>query len=417
MSSDPQPAPAKTTPKSSVQRIILQILGSLIVLGCAAALAFYFMQTPPKAKPRTRMPVIPLVTITSLHAQNIVYHFAAMGTVTSAREIQITPRVSGEIISLSPEMAPGGYVKTGDDLFSIDPTDYELTILQLQSELAKVSSALRLEMGSQRIAIKEFELLGQTVSAIEKKLMLREPQLGVAKAAVTNAEAKLKRAEINLARTHVTAPFNGVIINKTMNLGSHVSPTTPVAQLVGTDQFWIKTSLPVSQLKWLDIPQNNSESGSAARISMQEDAQHSTYREGRVIRLAAALETKGRMAVVYISVDDPLALTSAHNKEAKLLLGSFVQVTFTGKELKNVYAIDRNLIHENDTIWLLTQDNTLEIKKIEIIARTKKQIYTTTILAGPPRLITSQIPSPKQGTPLQLLQKGSSKSQLTKGGE
>ena len=403
MSSEQQSAPETNKPKTSMQRIFLQILCSLIALGCAAVLASYYIKTPPKAKPRPRTPVAPLVTVTSIQPQNILYAFEAMGTVTSAQEISLAPRVSGEITNVSPELVPGGYVKNGDHLITIDPTDYELTILQLQSDLAKVTSDLKLEMGSQRIAIKEFEILGEKVSATEKKLMLRKPQLGIAKAAVANAEAKLERAQLDLSRTKVTAPFNGVILTKMVDLGSHVSSTTSIAQLSGTDRFWIKASLPVDHLQWLDIPTTTSNTGSPARIFLQENSDNTQHRDGRVIRLAASLEAEGRMAVLYVSVDDPLSLTRGNKDKPQLLLGAFVRVKFSGSELNNVFAIDRNHLHENDTLWLLAEDNTLEVKQVDIIVKNKEYIYTTTSLGTHPRLITSQIASPRAGMQLRLL--------------
>jgi RND family efflux transporter MFP subunit len=410
MSSEQQPAPQKANKKGGAKKAILQILFSLIVIGCAVALASHFIKTPPKAKPRARTPKAPLVTVTSIQPQDVLYEFTAMGTVTSAQEISLNSRVSGEVISLSSEMVPGGYVKTGEHLVSIDPTDYELAILQLQSDLAKVISDLNLEMGNQRIATKELEILGQEVSSTEKKLMLREPQLGIAKAAVANAEAKLKRADIDLSRTKITAPFNGVILSKKIDLGSHVSSTSPIAQIAGTDQFWVKVSLPVEQLQWLDIPTTTSQTGSSARIFLQETGSTTRYRDGRVIRLSASLEAEGRMAELYVSVEDPLCLTSENHDNPQLLLGAFVQVSFTGKKLNNVFAIDRNYLHENNTLWLLSADSTLEIKDVDIIARTKKYIYTTTALGNSPHLITSQVPSPTNGTPLQLLQKRNKKN-------
>ena len=406
MSSQQQLAPQTSNQKGGAKKIILQILGSLIVLGCAVALASYYIKTPPKAKPRVRTPVAPLVTVTSIQPQDIMYEFTAMGTVTSAQEISLNPRVSGEVIDVSPEMVPGGYVKTGDHLVSIDPTDYEIAILQLQSDLAKVTSDLNLEMGSQRIASKEFEILGQEVSPTEKKLMLREPQLGIARAAVANAEAKLKRARIDLTRTKITAPFNGVILSKKIDLGSHVSSTTPIAQLAGTDQFWVKVRLPVEQLQWLNIPTTTSRNGSSARIFSQERGSETRYRDGRVIRLAASLEAEGRMAELYVSVDDPLCLTPENDDTPQLLLGAFVRVSFTGRKLNNIFAIDRNYLHENDTIWLLSGDNTLEVTTVDVLARTKEYVYTATTLGNAPRLITSGVPNPTTGTPLQLLKKG-----------
>ncbi|TKB12103.1 efflux RND transporter periplasmic adaptor subunit [Desulforhopalus sp. IMCC35007] len=397
------PAPTGDTPvKASTGRTLLQILLAIIVIVGAAALASYYIKTPPKAKPRERMPIAPLVTARSISPQDIIYEFDAMGTVGSAREVQLSPQVSGEVIRMSPDMVPGGYFKKGDHLVSIDPTDYEITILQLKSDLEKAYSDLVLEMGNQRIAVKEFEILGQKVSDTEKKLMLREPQLGIAKANVENAKAKLKKAEIDLARTEVTAPFNGVILSRSVNIGSRVSSGSPLAQIAGTDQFWIKVSVPVSQLQWLNIPGTTSDTGSSALIFLENKNKSTAQRAGRVIRLAADLETEGRMAVLYVAVNDPLALTPENSQQPKLLLGSFVQVIFQGRKLNDVYVIDRNHLHENDTLWLFSTENTLEIRPVDVLARTRDKVYISSNLEPGSLLITSQLSNAANGMPLQL---------------
>jgi RND family efflux transporter MFP subunit len=397
------PAPTGDTPvTASTGRTILQILLAIIVIGGAVALASYYIKTPPKAKPRERMPIAPLVSERSISPQDIIYEFDAMGTVGSAREVQLSPQVSGEVIRMSPEMVPGGYFKQGDHLVSIDPTDYEITILQLKSDLEKAYSDLVLEMGNQRIAIKEFEILGQKVSDTEKKLMLREPQLGIAKANVDNAKAKLKKAEIDLARAEVTAPFNGVVLSRSVNIGSRVSSGSPLAQIAGTDQFWIKVSVPVRQLQWLNIPTTTSETGSSALIFLQNKNDPTKQRVGRIIRLAADLEAEGRMAVLYVAVDDPLSLIPENSEKPKLLLGSFVQVIFQGRKLNDVYVIDRNHLHEDDTLWLFSKENTLEIRKVEILARTKDKVYINSDLEPGTRLVTSQLSNAANGMPLQL---------------
>lgn len=389
--------------KPKVVKSIIQLLFSLIVLGCAVALASHYIKTSPKAKPRPRASKPPLVTVTQLKPHDASYTFEAMGTIVSAREIGITPRVSGEVVSISPDMVPGGHVAKGEELFTIDPADYEITILQLESDLAKAASDLNLEMGSQRIARKEYEILGQEVTKTEKDLMLRKPQLGIAKAAVAAAEAKLDRARLDLQRCKIIAPFNGVILAKNVDLGSRVNSNSSVGQLVGTDQFWVKVSVPVQQLKWLQVPSKISATGSLARIYLQDKNRTESYREGRVIRLAADLESEGRMAVLYVAINDPLCLVPANSDKPQLFLGSFVQVSFAGKKLSQVYAINRNYLHENDTIWLLNSDNTLDVKPIDILARNRTHVYSSTSLGQEITIITSQITTPTQGTALQLL--------------
>ncbi len=100
-----------------------------------------------------------------------------MGEIIPAREVEIKPRVSGEIIEVSNEFLPGGFFSANQIMVSIDHTDYELVVRQLESDVAKTESDLAMEMGNQRIAQRELTLLGEKVSKEEEALILRKPQL------------------------------------------------------------------------------------------------------------------------------------------------------------------------------------------------------------------------------------------------
>ncbi len=78
-------------------------------------------------------------------------------------------------------------------------------------------------------------------------------------------------------------------------------------------------------------------------------------RTGEVIRLAADVEEKGRMAAVYVAIKDPLCLLAENRNKPKILLGSFVQADIEGTELNSVVSINRDYLRENDSIWLMTR--------------------------------------------------------------
>ena len=246
---------------------------------------------------------------------------SGMGTVLSAKEINLTPGVGGEIIEMSDNMVPGGFFMKNETLVTIDPIDYQLAITRLQSEVAKAQNDLDLEMGNQLVAQKEFEILGQEVTATEKNLMLRTPQLEIKKATLLGVKATLAQAELDRKRTRVHAPFNGVVLSRSVNLGTRVSESTVLAGLVGTDEFWLKLAIPTNQLQWIIFPEGNTP-GSQVRVFLQDKTTDDSFRIGRVIRLAADVEDKGRMAAVYVAIEDPLCLQPKNTKKPKLLLGS-----------------------------------------------------------------------------------------------
>ena len=399
------PTSEGTQKEKRAVNIILQIVLSVAIILGGMSLAFYYLRTGPEAKPRKRQPSPPLVQIQQVNYGTHQLTVSGMGTVVAAKEINLSPGVGGEIIALSPNMVPGGFFMEDETLVNIDPIDYKLAIMQLESEVAKAQNDFELEMGNQRIAQQEYELLGQEVSETEKKLMLREPQLEIKKATLQGVQASLDKAELNLQRTKVKAPFNGVILSRSVNIGARVSQSSELARLVGTDTFWLKLAIPTDQLGWISFPANDGQ-GSRVQIFLQEKRDGGPVRTGRVIRLAADIEEKGRMAAVYVAIEDPLCLLPQNEMKPKLLLGSFVQADIEGKELPSVVPINRNYLRENDTIWLMKDDNTMEIRKVDIIARTNDSVYVQSGLKNGDKMIVSDLSSPVAGTLVQLLQEG-----------
>ncbi len=397
------PNPEGTNKEKRTGSIILQILLSVTIIVCGVLLATYYLRTGPEAKPRKRQPSPPLVQIQQVIHGTHQLTVSGMGTVLAAKEINLTPGVIGEITALSDNMVPGGFFTKDEMLVNIDPVDYKLAIMQLESEVAKARNDLLLEMGNQRIAQKEYELLGQEVSEIEKKLMLRGPQLEIKKATLQGVQATLAKAELNLQRTQVKAPFNGVVLSRSVNLGTRVTESTVLARLVGTDEFWLKLAIPTDQLRWISFPEKDRR-GSKVQIFLQEKRDGSSVRTGSVTRLAADIEEKGRMAAVYVAIEDPLCLLPENKTNSQLLLGSYVQAEIEGKELPSVVPINRDHLRENDTIWLMKDDNTLEIRNVDIVAKTNDYVYVQSGLKNGDRMIVSGLSSPVAGSSVQLLQ-------------
>lgn len=382
--------------------LLRHVLLPLVVVGCGAALSFYLLNTSPEAKPRKRDPLATLVEVREITAGPQSTLINAMGEIIPAREIDLKPRVSGEIVEIADDFIPGGYFSAGSRLLRIDPVDYQLMIRQLESEVERVESDISVEMGNQRIAEKEYTLLNEQVSPEEKALILRKPQLAKLQASLELARAKLDRARLDLRRTEITAPFNCVIGTREVNIGSRVNEATVLAHLVGSDVFWLRLTLPVEQLRWVALPGPGAEQGARVRIFAQGSAEQGEIRHGRVIRLAASLEEQGRMAQLLVRVDDPLSRLERNRGKPRLLLGSFVSAVIEGTTIDSAVAIDRAHIHEGNQVWLMDAQNRLEIRKVEVVYHGRDEVIITNGLEKGARLVTSTLASPVAGIPLRL---------------
>ncbi|MBW1784544.1 MAG: hypothetical protein JRL30_27845 [Deltaproteobacteria bacterium] len=140
-------------------REAFKLLLCLAILAAGFAGASYLNKTGPKAKRKKPPKMAPLVKIESLQRTTEPTIVRAMGTVIPAMEMVLKPRVSGEVIATHPEFTEGGFLKKGTKVLQIEPRDYELVVVQRQSKVANASYALKLELGHQEVAQREWELL------------------------------------------------------------------------------------------------------------------------------------------------------------------------------------------------------------------------------------------------------------------
>jgi RND family efflux transporter MFP subunit len=393
-----QPSTSGKKTKANLLRLLLPF----IVVIISASVAVWMMQSGPKAKPRTKTRNAVLVDVRPIELGPQTTTVRVMGTVKPQREVALKPRVSGEIIKVGDKLIPGGRFNKGEELLAIDPIDYQLVVRQLASEVARVESDTQVELGRQRVALKEYELLGESVSEVEKTLMLREPQLENNRALLEGTRARLEQAQLDLKRTSVRSPFNAVVMSREVNLGTRVSPSTTLATLVGSDSYWVEAPIPASQLQWISISQEDNDSDSPVRIYDSVAWGPNRSRSGQLVGLTAMVEENGRMAKLLAEIPDPLSLQPTSSEQPKLLLGSYVRVEIEGKLLSKAAAIERDLIHNGDQLWIMDEEDRLDIRTVEIAFRGRGQVLVTGGVNHGERLITTNLPSPVQGMTLRL---------------
>jgi RND family efflux transporter MFP subunit len=400
---DRQTAPGEISRTSSrISRFFMHFLMPVAALACGALITVYLLNTGPQAKPAKRPPIATLVEVQQLKSAPQQTKVSAMGEIIPAKEVEIKPQVSGEIINTSDDFQLGGYFHAGEELLKIDRTNYELVLRQLESDLATAESDLALEMGNQRIAEREITLLDEKVSNEERNLILRKPQLLKLQALRDDVLARLSKAKLDLERTTIKAPFNGVVAEKMVDIGAMASESAALAKIVGTDAFWLQLTLPVEQLRWLKIPNNTTENGSNVTIYPQGSPSPSLARSGKVVRLIAALEDQGRMAQLLVRIDDPLSLKEENRNKPKLLLGSYVRAEIEGITIDSGYRIDRSNLHDSNTVWLMNDEGKLDIRAVEVSYRGQDSIIVSSGIRDGESLVVSPLSSPVAGTALRL---------------
>jgi len=417
---------------------LVRLLLVVVILAGGAGGAIYLLRTKPQAQRQQSAAEAVLVRVQPVETGPHRVVVRAMGTVQPARRVLLAPRVAGQVLDVSDELVPGGRFDANDPVLRIDPEDFRLAVAQQRTEVlrrtaeveryrsdanqratdvVRAECAEQIEMGQQAIAQREYELLGKDLGSQDQALVLRQPQLRTVQAATeaaraaeksaraaaaaaeqskAAAETALARAELDLSRTTVRAPLNALVVSKSIDVGSMVSTVTQIATLVGTDEYWVELSVPVDELKWLDVPAARGTTGSQARIYYPAAWPDDTSRAGQVLRLAAELEPQGRMARLLVEVPDPLCLDPNNAGKPQMILGAYVRVELRGRGLADVAAVPRSAVRDGDRVWIMTPDDELEIRPVgeKIVRRGENVVYVAGALRDGERLVVSDIGTP-----------------------
>jgi RND family efflux transporter MFP subunit len=376
-----------------------------VILLVAAGITFVIFSTEPKAKRETATKQTAML-VDVVRAERGTYRptIVAMGTVTPARDIVLSPRVDGEIVERAPGFTPGGFVEKGELLLRIDPADYENDVAQRRSELQQAVADLELEQGRQNVAEQDYELFGGDLAGQNEALVLRQPQLNSARARVDAARAVLAQAELELERTSIEAPFDAHVLTREVNLGSQVAPGDRLGRLVGLDEYWVETTVPLSKLRWISFPEDGGE-GAPVRVRNRTAWAEGVHREGYVDRQVGVLEEQTRFARVLVTVPDPLAQGPGSADRPPLVIGAFVEARIQAREIENVVRVDRDHLRQNDTVWI-NEDGQLRIRDAEVVFRDERYAYVASGLEQGERIVTTNLSTVVDGAKLRVGEPG-----------
>ena len=384
-------------PARSPSRIRVALL-SLLILIVAIVVAWRLIRTAPHPAVRPPQERAALVEATTLARGDGDVVIEATGTVMPAYQVSLQSRVSGQIVRINPSFIPGGRLAAGEEVLRIDPEDYRLVVERQKAQVVQAEQEYRIELGRQDIARHEWSLLSDRGEPTEsdRELALREPQLRQAEATLSAARAALEQAELDLERTSVTAPFNAVVLSKNAEVGTQVSALTVLGTLAGTDEFWASLTLPIDSLTLFSA--GTGDEGAAVQLTPAGREGEGLAWDGRVIRKQADLEEKGRLARVIVSVPGPL-----EDPDHYLLLGMYVRARIQGKKMRDVFPIPRRALRGADHVWLISDDNRLEIRPVEIAWGGKDRVLVRDGLAEGRLLVVSDLAAPIEGMLLKVI--------------
>ncbi len=374
-----------------ITRIAIPI--AIVAVGLGVQALLVATKPPTEARPPSELGVT--VRTTKVSAKQQKATVAAQGTVVPAREVSLQPEVQGRVTFASKALVPGGRFKKGEVLLRIDASEYALRAKQTASEVEQAEQQIKLEESRGEIAAQEWKLIGAEDGSSDagRSVALRKPQMKEAEARRDLAQHARDLAQLNVGRTTLVAPFNGIVRSGNVTIGQYVSPAVNLGSLVGSDAYWVQVSIPVASLGTIRVPGFNvgAEEGSEAKV-WQEVGEERIARQGRVVRLFGDVDPMGRMARVLVEIEDPLGReTEEQANQLPLLLGAYVHVNIEGEQMIDVVEVPRSAVHSGRYVYVYGPDNHLIVRDVEIAWRKPESFLIGKGLKGGEEIITSRI--------------------------
>ncbi|MCG3725501.1 efflux RND transporter periplasmic adaptor subunit [Vibrio cincinnatiensis] len=265
--------------------------------------------------------------------------------------LNITAEVSGRVLTLGPGLESGQRVKKGEVLATLDQTKYQQAVSEAQSELATATLNLLEEERQGEQAKLEWQRSGLSGEP-DSPLVLRQPQRDQAKAALTNAQKVLAKAQYDLKNTVIYAPFDGLVVSRDIQLGSYLQEGGQVATLYSTDV--VEVVIPLSEAQWLNLPiRSNTELARHPQSWSVELRYRQMAWNGYVTRVEQHLDSNTRQRALVVTVAQPLDI------EPPLYPGTFVTAIVDGTPLKQSWKLPQSAISQQGEIWYIDSQGQL----------------------------------------------------------
>jgi RND family efflux transporter MFP subunit len=186
-----------------------------------------------------------LVRVATAEVKNIAPVTMVPGTVISRDDAQLSAEVPGRLIEV---LDVGTQVSRGDVVARIEDTALRLQNAELQALVTRAEARLRfLESEEGR-----FARLAESNLAAATQLDQTRSDRDVARGDLEVARARLEQNEDQVSRTRITAPYDGVIVERLMTPGERVIEGDPVVRLVNPENLEVIVRAPLDYYSFVE---------------------------------------------------------------------------------------------------------------------------------------------------------------------
>lgn len=337
--------------------LLLKIILPILIFIGSVFVAKKMSESEPPAGRRGAPPSIQSVEAVTLEVASFPVTLESQGTVEPTNATTLVPEVAGSVVSVSENLVPGGRFKQGDVLVELDNRDFEIALTQANADLAQARANLQQEQAQAEVSAREWQSLYGNAKA--SALTLRKPQVAAARAAVGSASAQVERAQLDLDRAVMLAPYDGIVLESDVDQGQFVNRGTAVGRIYSLAAVDVRLPLTNRQLSWLDV--DGAQGADKASVMFSASIGAITHQwEGRIERIEG-FDAGSQQLNVIARVDNPETASTR-----PLRVGQYVNARIEADTLNDVFVIPRQALRANDEVVLVTDESKIVRHKVDV---------------------------------------------------
>ena len=318
-------------------------------------------------------PSVP-VGVATVKQRDFPVYLTGLGSVTAFNTVSLKTRIDGQITQVN--FVEGQDVKEGELLIQIDPRPYQVALEQAQANLQRDEA----QLSNAKVQYERMKALYDGGVIAKQDLDTQEASFGQYEGTIGADKAAIDNAKLNLVYTRITAPINGRIGLRQVDIGNYVTAASGASMAVITQMHPIAIifTLPEDQLQ-------------AVREHMQKGTlQVDVYGRDDQTKLST-----GKLLTIDNLIDQTTGTVRFkavfENPDNSLWPNQFVNVhllleTRKGAITAPVSAIQRG--PQGTFVYLVDNSNTVEVRPVQLALTQGNTVVIQSGLQAGERVVT-----------------------------
>jgi multidrug efflux system membrane fusion protein len=337
----------RTSRRKSVWRRLLV----LVVVAAALAGGGYYWKSRPVAQPVARQaPPIP-VTVAAAEKRSVPIFLDALGTVSASNTVSIHSQITGTLQSVN--FTEGQEVHKGDTLATIDPRPLQAALTQATAKKAQDQAQL---ISAQK-DLARYTDLAKRDYATQQSLDQQQAKVDQLKGMIEADQGAIENAQTQLSYATITAPFDGRVGFRQLDVGNIIHPTDsqPLTVLTQIRPAIVTFTLPQKNLG--DVREAMLR-GAVTVFAFDQDGRNQLAQgqllliDNQIDQATSTIRLKARFA----------------NNDSRLWPGEFVRIKAQVNNMTDVVTIPPVALQrgpEGLYTWVIKPDNTADQRKLD----------------------------------------------------